>query len=56
MWIFKMVNLRKESLKLTSKPPRAAFYLTKDVENFFDKQMAQRFAAVYGETEYKKFW
>ena len=34
----------------------AAFYLTKDVENFFDKQMAQRFAAVYGETEYKKFW
>ena len=34
----------------------SAFYLTKDVENFFDKQMAARFAAVYGETEYKKFW
>lgn len=32
-----------------------AFYLTKDVENFFDKQMAARFEAVYG-LEYKKFW
>lgn len=33
-----------------------AFYMTKDVEHFFDKQMAARFASVYGPTEYKRFW
>jgi hypothetical protein len=30
--------------------------MTKDVEHFFDKQMAARFAAVYGDPDYKRFW